>query len=436
VNGRGRAAAVSYFFALFAKESVAALPLIFVAALAWEARGRGVVRALRESAARTAPLWIATGVWAVIVLAARVSKRAWVAGESFPIADIAMSPNALLEGYVSALRAFVYIDQPWGALMKSLANGGVPYAVIAVAAALGAGLAWWAGRDPAALEADAHDARATSPSAVPLAASWTLIGTIPPGLAGHHFSAYYIAFAGVGYALLVGRLLRRAPAWSIGAVLALAGFLDVTANGVESFRVTRVQAEPPGVSYVTIARLQREVAFLDTLRAALDRTPPPRGAVVYLSHAPRGIGFATAGSRAPRVWYDDPALDLEYILTYRPEDRSRPALFLRFDRPRWSFVPLPNALVDAMADADGAMSRGAWAEARRLGRALTIAQPGVRTSSASSRGTRRRREPALGDTASARIAWQRALAIDPTHRGALQPGRSVRRARAFDGRAA
>jgi Tetratricopeptide repeat len=421
VNGRARAAALAYFFALFCKESVAALPLILAAALAWEARGRGPMRTVRESVTRTAPLWIATLVWAVIVLTARVAKRAWVAGESFPVADIAMSPNALFEGYVSGLRAFVYIDQPWGALMKSLTGGGVPYAVIAVAAALGAGLAWWAGRDPEALEADARAASDASPSALPLAVSWTLFGTIPPGLAGHHFSAYYIAFAGVGYALLVGRVLRRAPAWSVGALLALAGFLDVTANGVESFRVTRVQAEPPGVSYVTTARLQREVAFLDTLRAALDRTPPPRGAVVYLSHAPRGIGFATAGSRAPRVWYDDPGLDLEYILTYRPEDRSRPALFLRFERARWSFVPLPNALVDAMANADGAMARGAWAEARNdLARALTIAQPGVhdleRVESLNTVGVASRQ---LGDTASARVAWQQALAIDPTHRGAL-----------------
>jgi tetratricopeptide (TPR) repeat protein len=178
---------------------------------------------------------------------------------------------------------------------------------------------------------------------------------------------------------------------------------------------------PETTSRFGFARLVRLQQYVNALHASLRQDPPPPGAIVYLSHAPEYFALATAGDRALRVWFRDPRMELSYITRYRPEPGQRPRRVLRFDPDRWDFARLPNPLVDAIVEGEEALARGQAATARQaLGRALRIAQPGVhdveRVELQTSFGLAAYRS---GDTTAARRAWQAALAIDSSHRGAL-----------------
>src|SRR5262249_24006302 len=136
--------------------------------------------------------------------------------------------------------------------------------------------------------APATDEKRTTPDGWTLGLVWAALAVLPPALAGHHFSAYYVTFAGVGFALLAGQGLAGCPRAVAITFLVAATLMNAVANGVDSFRITKTQPEPPGVSFVTIARLKAEVRFLRALHQGLIENPPPRRAVIYLSYAPRG----------------------------------------------------------------------------------------------------------------------------------------------------
>jgi hypothetical protein len=406
---------VAFFLALFAKESVAPLPLILVAWEAWNTRPRPPVARLAPALVRrTGTLWLAAGSWAAVVLAVRAWRGAWAPGSSLPVADITLRLDRFWEGFRSGILTYVYFDQPWSYLSEGFRGLRVPWLAIGLLVAL----AVLASRLPGP-RAGAAPARVAAGRRLGLA--WAILGLVPVALVGHHFSAYYVCFAAVGFALLAGEVLARLPVAGVAAALAVAATLNVAANSTQTFLILSDEDDFPGVSYVPISRLAQEARFLDSLRVAMLRDPPPRGAMVYLSHAPHRASFATAGERAPQVWFRDTSLGLAAIGQYRPGRTSRPHRFYRFDGDTRGFVSLPRELVDAVVEGEDHMARGDWSRARAaFARALGRARPRVhdleRAEVGNSLGVAANRE---GDPAGARAVWEQVLGIDPEHRGAL-----------------
>jgi tetratricopeptide (TPR) repeat protein len=168
------------------------------------------------------------------------------------------------------------------------------------------------------------------------------------------------------------------------------------------------------VSFITMTRFEYEVAFLDSLRAGMDRVRPGRGSAVYLTHTPHYTSFVTIRGACARVWFDDPKLQLGTIGDYHAPE-SRPHAFLRFDAASHGFVHVPNEVMDAQLAAEKAMDERRPADARvEVERALSrlpASGPNlVRLDLLNNRGFAC---VALGDTSAARDSWRRALAIDP-----------------------
>src|SRR5262249_4600710 len=253
-----------------------------------------------------------------------------------------------------------------------------------------------------------------------LGLSWAVLGALPVALVGHHYSAYYVCFSAAGYALFLGWLLARAPSPAVAAVAVYGVWAVAVANHVESFRIAREIDARPGVSYATPAGSEWQRKCVAGLESALDRDPPPRGAVIYLSHAPSYLALATFGSHGPRVWFDDPRLDLSYITHYTLGDSTRPRRFVSFDDDRWAFYTLSNEMVDAMVEGETALASGHPAAARAgLAKALRLAGAGPTPEAIELENTYGLACYQTGDTAEARQAWQKALSLDPYHRGAL-----------------
>lgn len=412
-SGRRLRAALYFLVALLAKESVIALPLVW---FAWQltaptAPSPGTSRS-RAAALASLPLWLASAAWLLVVLVARALRHAWMPGAGTGVADLSWAPASIAEGLRSSVLALFALEQPGDALRAALLDSGFPFVTLGLAAALLAALVLWSTRLPEA-------SRPVRDRAFMLGLLWAALGVLPLALAGHHFSAYYVTFAGVGFALAAGRMLAAAPMPLAAAALIAQCALGLTANRVDL--TNRTEAEPVlGVSYVTAARLDHERVFLDSLRVALARTAPPRGATVYLTHAPHSTAFVTAEYRAPRLWFDDPALALRNIGDYRPGSAPVPHAFLRFDERSRGFYPVPVAVMDADLAAEAAMNAGQPATARlQVEHALAVlpagAAPTVRLELLNNRGIAC---AALGDSASARASWREALALDPTFESA------------------
>jgi tetratricopeptide (TPR) repeat protein len=409
LSGRRWSAGISFLVAMLAKESVAALPLVVALWSAIEAPAGSPARGRAAAGLRaSAPLWVAAGAWAVIVLAARLAFHAWAKVGDTPLADVTLSVGALWEGLRSALLSYVALEQPWGAIAHVFTSARLPW--LALAAALAVILALVLSSRRFALAANP---RGAPDRLLALGALWALLGAVPIALAGHHYSAYYITFSGVGFALLAGRLLARvAPALAFAA-LAVSAVVGEAANRVELFNFERM-APQAGVSFITMTRFEYELGFLDSLHVAMERDPPARGSALYLSHAPHYTTFVTANGCAPRVWYEDGTLQVGMIGDYRPPE-ARPHAFLRYDPATRGFVSVPNAVMDADLAAEAAMGAHLPAEARvELDRALALLPPTgpvvVRLDLLNNRGFAC---AALGDTAAARASWLQALAVDP-----------------------
>ena len=410
LDGRRGRAGLAHLLAMLSKESVAAFPLVIALWKMWDApAGTPFRRRAAAGARESAPLWVATAAWAAIVLAVRALRHAWAKGQGTTLADVSLRAGSLWEGLRSALLSYVALEQPWGAIAGAFRDPRLPWLALVAALALVFGLVWWSRglMRPRA-------ARSAPDPALVLGGLWAVLGAVPIALAGHHYSAYYITFSGVGFALLAGRLLAVASPALAFVALAAVTLVGEAANHVELFNFARMEPEA-GVSYITITRLDYERVFLDSLHVAMDRLPPARGGAVYLSHAPQYTTFVTMYGRAARVWYDDAELELGMIGDYRaPEPRAH--AFLRFDPANHGFVHVPNDVMDADLSAERAMDAQRPADARaQLERALTllpISGPDVvRLDLLNNRGFAC---ASLGDTAAARDSWRLALAIDPS----------------------
>ena len=402
-------AGFAHLLAMLSKESVAAFPLVIALWYALDApAGTPWRRRVAAGARASAPLWAATVAWAAVVMSARTLRHAWAKGEGTVLADVTLSAASLWEGMRSALLSYVALEQPWSAIAREFAVSKPPWLTLAAGLVVILAIVWASrGMAPPA------GARGKRDGVLVLGALWAVLGAVPIALAGHHYSAYYVTFSGVGFALVVGRALAAAPAAAVIAALAAGAVVGEAANRVDLFNFARMEPEA-GVSYITITRLDYERVFLDSLHVAMDRIPPARGGAVYLSHAPHYTTFVTMYGRAPRVWYDDPGLRLGMIGDYHPPEPG-PHAFLRFDPVSRGFVEVPNALMDADLVAEAAMEASRPADARvQIERALALLPPAgldvVRLDLLNNRGFAC---ALLGDTAAARDSWQRALAIDP-----------------------
>jgi tetratricopeptide (TPR) repeat protein len=411
LSRRAFLAALLHVAALLSKESVAALPLVYAA---WRALEPGGATRWRERLGRgvraSAPLWAATAAWAVIVLAARIQRQAWAKGPGSALADVSLSFGSLWEGMRSALLTYVALEQPWGAIGRALTAPGMPWLVLAGAAAILFALSWAIRRPRAALSRTDGTLR--------LAVLWAVVGATPIALAGHHYSAYYITFSAIGFALGVGRLLSAAPPAVAFTLLTAGTALGLAADRVDLFNFAKMEPAA-GVSYITTTRLAHERRFLDSLHVALDRTAPARGTIVYLSHAPRHTTFVTMSGRAPRVWYADPDFELRMIGEYRGAP-SRPHAFMRFVPATRGFIRVSNELMRAYLAAEDAMNAREPAQAlAHLDRGLALLPPtGLEAVHVDLLNNRGFALGALGDTAGARGDWLRALELDPASESA------------------
>jgi hypothetical protein len=302
----------------------------------------------------------------------------------------------------------VALEQPWGAIARAFDDPRLPWLTLAAALAVVLALVVLS----RTLERPAP-VRGVRDRTLVLGALWAVLGATPIALAGHHYSAYYITFSGVGFALVLGRLLAAVSPAVAFATLAAGAVVGEAANRVDLFNFSRMEPEA-GVSYITITRLDYERMFLDSLHVAMDRVQPARGSAVYLSHAPHYTTFVTMYGRAGRVWYEDSDLRLKMIGDYHAPEPG-PHAFLRFDPASRGFVHVPNDLMDVDLAAESAMDARRPAEARvELERALALLPASgldvVRLDLLNNRGFAC---ASLGDTAAARDSWRRALAIDP-----------------------
>jgi len=415
--------------ALLSKESVAALPVVHAVWRMVDAPPGTPWRTRLETAAREgAGLWAATAAWGVVVMVVRVLRNAWAKSPSTSIADVSLSAGALWEGMRSALLSYVALEQPLSVVLASLRDPRQPWAALLAGAACVVLTAWISRR----FAAPVRGSRSRPDSMLTLGASWALLGALPVALAGHHFSAYYVTFSGVGFAWFAGRLLAGIRFPIAIAVLLAHVTLGLAANRVEIFNLTRIDPVA-GASYITIRRLDHERVFLDSLQSAIFRVRPERGSVVYVSYAPKYMTFATSDNRAPRVWLDDPTFDLQLIGQYPAGGSSRSHAFLRFEAATRGFVRIPNQVMTADMASETAMRAGrpdlARAHIERALAALPADGPTiVRVDLLGNLGSAC---AALGDTATARRSWEAALKLDPK---AVFPTLNLARVEAESGR--
>lgn len=408
--GRGGASALAFGLALFCKESVAPLPLALAAWSWWEAPAAGVGAALR----RTRPLFAAAAVWAMAVLAARSLVGAWNEWHGgAAVADVRLDPVSLWAGLSGGVGTLLFLEAPWSALAG--AGVALPWAALLIAAAL-ALLA--ATAESGAVTASGHNPVAARARVAGFGAAWLAAGLLPLLLVGHVFSAYYVSFAAVGFALLAAAGLAALPRpvpLMLFPVLALA---NAAIHGVDLYRE---KVDRAGVSHFTARRLERAAVYVNALARAVDVHPPARGGRVYLTRVPTNVGFATAEDRALWVWRGDSTLSLTHLGAAGGGDPPPGSRFYRFDADVGRFVILPDSLPLLVRAGERAWSGGDTLTARAaFGRASALA------SGDSLRFERAALESAIGDLSwalgerrHAEAAWERALAAGTNDRASL-----------------
>jgi tetratricopeptide (TPR) repeat protein len=416
LRGRRVLGAFAFGAAMLAKESVALLPLaLFVTEFARTSRGERADARIKRAVVAIAPYAVVGAAWLALVMSVRAWKHTWAPGDTMLVADVSFHPANLIEALRTALLAPIALDPPWRDLTLTASRTALPWIAMAIAAALG----FLATRFPAG-HRDARRGRTATASPLNpwlLATLWLVLGAIPPALAGHHISSYYLSFAAVGAALIAGGALSRAQAIVPVLLLPLLAMTNAWANGVEHFRAEPNEVGSAGLSLVTAHRLEIASDFLSALETSLRRDPPDSNAVIYLSHVSTSFTLATGGNRALDVWFGSSAMGFALLRDYRPGASARPATFLSYDEPHDRFVRVPRGLVDALTAGEDSLTAGRPRAARTLFEsALTLARtPDLDRQRAELLNDVGVAASQMYDTAAARSAWQATLATDPTH---------------------
>lgn len=296
-SGRRWVAALAFFLALLAKESIVVLPLV---AVALDASPRGLLA--RARAAR--PLALAAGSW--LALAAWASLR-----RGTPGAGLALAPDGPLAVPVLLLRAVAGIEWPTGGgPWDLLGNPGGP-AILAIALALAGVLlvrphgetklrAARPGRTVSArsrrvrAEGRAGGTDSLEPAAGPDTAmlpdrrairagiTWALAGAAPVIAVAPLWSSYYFLFALAGVGLLLGTILARRPSLAVLLVLSLLGWGSAQARRLEEFATA--PSAWSGQSHVNRFYLERGMAVVSRVVGDLRARAPdvePRTTFIF-----------------------------------------------------------------------------------------------------------------------------------------------------------
>jgi tetratricopeptide (TPR) repeat protein len=426
--GRRWLPAVVYLLALYCKESVAPLPLFLGLWIIYDdsrtvtgthkrkkARARSLGERLRRAWMETRHLWAAAVVWAVTVAVARLASGNLL-DEPIPLAGVRLAPEALWTGLVGSFRALLYLEQPWMDLLLVLRQS--PELWIALVLVITVAILAFAAGSPAGESTKRPTASGSARKQMIFGALWLCVFLIPPSLVGHIHSAYYMSFAAIGFALVLGGLLARLRVIYAAPALAVLVVLNLWANLVEfSWTVE----ERPRASIVHSALLERGARFMNALHRKLLERPPRPGEQIYLGHIPNRVTYAMSADRFLWVWFDDPSLSHSYFSLYVPERQGRPFRVIRFAQRESEFVDLPASLVEAIVAGEEAAKEGRLEEARRsLSLALDLADPEVHDLEiAEIQNTLAVMHWKAGEVAAAIEAFQQALSFDPGHAGAL-----------------
>ncbi len=301
--GSYRLALLPLGLALLSKESAAVLPAV---ALAQAVLMEG--RAPRAALRRTFPLWLLTGVWALLhpVLGGRLWR---------PIAD-PLEPGLHPPLAAVAIRTLLV---PFNLDVWPAPESGPTHALaggLVGAALLGALVLWGArGAAPSTPPGPRH--------AVLLGVAWAAAGWTPllmPTLGWH---PYYGLLGACGAWLAIGALLARRTVGAV-ALIALLALLRA------------MRADTPSRDWGSEWYQRRAASFIGFMRADLKRQlpEPPPHTRFYFVRVPSNVGFLAGDGPALRVWYGDPTLRGGYYPSYRPRSSEEPPgqdLFFRYD---------------------------------------------------------------------------------------------------------
>jgi tetratricopeptide (TPR) repeat protein len=361
-------------------------------------------------------MWGAAVAWVLLVPIPRMAMSLGGAQGAVPIVNAPIASGTFWTGLRLAFLTLIDLEQPWFLLRAAFHDAIVAWWIVAFAAVVAAVIV---GMAPAAPERPRdHDPPRGLPA---LGLLWTLLGGLPLALVGSRFNAYYVSFAAVGFALLVGCLLARASWLAVGA-FALATFMNLAANATGAFRIDENDhAAPTGVSIMSFGRLESDARYANGLERFLRDHPPRPGSVIYFSQ-PFGYNqMGTGGEYAPRVWCDDPTLSTRVLRSYRRGAETSPAMFVRYDENPPRFSAMSESLAASIVEGEDAMYRNDPAAARaELADAVALTQPGaqdaLRAELLNTLGVAAER---MRDSVTARRSWQEAVRLSPTNRGAL-----------------
>lgn len=304
-------AALIYAMALASKETAAPLPLLFLAHDMWVSR-----KSWPEAFMRLIPAAIIAFAWAIShpLLLGRV----WGGAVAAPPPSPAAVP-------------------PWTAAIRSAL---AVFSLDATPAPEGGWRTVWWDATRSALLAVAFlellarpDARPSNilggtpaarlRGALPFAAVWWAVGTLPLLLPGLGWHAYYAHFAALGAWIGIGRLLARQS----GVAMALIGALAVIGAG---------RAATPSEDWGEASYQRRAGAYVKDLKQKLLTAYPKLepNARLWFVRIPNNVGFLAGTGPAVRVWYRDPTLQAGYYSAYAPRPAgaaSGPDHFFRVD---------------------------------------------------------------------------------------------------------
>jgi hypothetical protein len=302
-NGRHTLAALLFALALLSKETVATLPLVFLAFERWVMR-----RPWPRVLARLAPTMGVTLVWAIAH--PLVLGRLWAPGEATTVAP---SPAAAAPGVMAwrSLLAVFSLDR-WPAPDSMGLWPWVGAALCALVLALF--VVVFARPDARSSSVLGADDATRLPSIVPLSMVWWFAGTLPLLLPGLGWHAYYAHFAALGAWVGIGRLCMDRPR------IALLPVVLLTLLGA-------ARALTPSEDWGEASYLRRAGAHVSGIRARLTQLHPSfePHARLWFVRLPDRIGFLNGDGPAVRVWYRDRTLSAGFYSDYRPRAADAPA---------------------------------------------------------------------------------------------------------------
>ena len=309
-RGHRMLAAIPLVLALLSKETAAVLPPLLVSYVLWIER-ESIALAMR----RTAHLWAATIVWAIVH--PTLAKRLFMPLER-------LSPLEHRSSWVSVVARTVGSTVNLHAWPKSVGLQGEIVITIAATAVL-ALVAFFV------LARGSPDSSNELPSpsrtdVTRFAGAWWLLGWLPllsPSIAWH---AYYGCLGALGAWLILASVLVEHRGAAVAAIVVL---------GV----LRSLLASTPSWDWGSEWYQRRAGVFVGAIRFELLRQHPtlPPHSRLFFGHIPNNIGFIAGKNPAVRVWYRDTTMRAAFYTSYRPRsigETDGPDYFFRFDTLR------------------------------------------------------------------------------------------------------